>query len=1010
MNGSPDATLEFQVRMLGMVQAVHCGTVLDLGGLRAKSILAVLMLHPGQVVPRRTVIAHAWPDDPPASAADLVTDYVSKLRRALAPATAAGHVRLVSQRPGFRADIAPDLIDAHRFTELLRAAERDRKGREDELAATHLRQALGLWRGEIALSDLDTPWLRSQADVLLARRLDAFEQLAGLYLNADDPAAAAALLREAVPRHPERDRMAALLVQALAALGEPGQAADTAVHVAASLADLGQAPGPHLRQAHTQALRTGSRPATVRGPLHQLPLDPPAFTGRQEELTTLLTLAEHAAGQDTPAAIEISAIDGMGGVGKTALALHAAHALTARFPDGQLFVDLQGAHELTPRPPGDVLAEFLQAYGTPPQLIPAETPARAAAFRNRLAGTRTLILLDNAGSEDQIRPLLPGTPGCLVLITSRKRLKGIDDAHPIPLDILPITDAVALFRTIAGPGRIPGDDPLLEDIARMCGQLPLALRITAAVFRNRRAWTLENLIDDLHARGADLSVFDDGDRKLDAIFDLSYQNLNLDQQRLFRYLGLVPGPDTDAYAAAALTDTDLQDADRLLQDLTDHNLLTETSTGRYRLHDLLRLHARTQATTIDAAGGRATALDRLLHYYAHTAQTASGTIARRPLPAPDGPGPDHARDLADPETARAWLRIEYPNLDAAFTLAHTGHLEQHVIALADGLAEILNTDGPWTRAMHIHQAAETAARHNQPTAHATALNDLGLVRRLVGDYPGAAQAQEEALEIFRQLGHRLGEATALNDLGLVRYLVGDYPGAAQAQEEALEIFRQLGNRLGEANALNDLGLVRYPVGDYPGAANALEEALEIYQQLGHRLGEASVLNDLGRVRYLVGDYPGAVQALEEALEIFRQLGHRLGEATALNDLGQVRYLVGDYPGAAQAQEEAMEIYRQLGHRGNEAWALNPYAATVAALGDRPRALALYQQALAMNRELGKPDDEAIALEGIAEHHLATGNPTEGAAYLNQALEIYRRLGMQRDIERAQTRLAELDAQ
>ncbi|WP_194908966.1 tetratricopeptide repeat protein [Catenulispora rubra] len=1038
---------DFRIRLLGTVQAVHRGTALNLGGVRARSVLAVLMLHPGQIVPRRTIVDHAWPGDPPASAYDLVADYVSELRGHLKPAKA--HIELRFKTPGYRADIAADLIDAHRFTELIWLAGRDRRGREDELAAIHLRQALDLWRGQSALADLDTPWLRSQADVLLNRRLEAFEQLAGLYLTADDPAAAAALLRDVVPRHPERDRMAALLVQALAALGESGQAADVAVRTAASLEDLGQVLGPHLRQAQTQALQDADRPAAARGPLHQLPMDPSGFTGRHEELTALLDLAEHAAEQDGPTAIGISAIDGMGGVGKTALALHAAHALTGRFPDGQLFVDLQGAHALTPRTPGDVLAEFLQAYGTPPQLIPTETAARAAAFRDRLAGTRTLILLDNAGSEDQIRPLLPGSSGCLVLITSRRRLKGLDDAHLLPVDVLPMTDAIALFRTIAGPARTPVDDPLLEEIATLCGQLPLALRIIAALFRNRPAWTLKHLAAQLTTRNAGLAVFFDGDRNLATAFDLSYRNLDPDQQELFRNLGLAPGPDADAYAAAALLDTTLDRTDHLLQDLVDHNLLAETIPGRYRLHDLLREHARTQAEKADPARRREDTMNQLLSYYAHTAQKASQPIARHPRNITHDLVLVHTPDLADPDTARAWLRAEHPNLDAAFTYAHTHRLDRHTTALAAGLAEILLSDGPWTRALQIHQAAETTARPD-PTVRADALADLGRVRFMTGDYPGAAEAQASALEIYRQIGNRLGEAHALTDLGRVRQMTGDYPAAAEAQASALEIYRQIGDRLGEARALIDLGRVRHATGDYPGAAeaqaSALEicrqignrlgeahaltnlgrarsmtgdypgaaevqaSALEVYRQIGDRLGEANALTNLGRVRFMTGDYPGAAEVQASALEIYRQIGDRTGEANALTNLGRVRFMTGDYPGAAEVQASALEIYRQIGDRGNEAWALNFYAAAVAALGDLPGALALYRQSLAMNQELHKPDDEALSLEGIADHHLAVGDTAQGTRYLNQALVIYQRLGMNPAIERIQAKLAEAHGQ
>ncbi|WP_267255017.1 NB-ARC domain-containing protein, partial [Catenulispora pinisilvae] len=351
--------------------------------------------------------------------------------------------------------------------------------------------------------------------------------------------------------------------------------------------------------------------------LRQLPANLAAFTGRDAELKQLLDIAATVGGEATT--VVLSAIDGMAGIGKTALAVHAAHLLAENFPDGQLFVDLQ-AHtaDTGPRDPNEALGRLLQALGLDPQAIPPELEERAKVFRNRLAGSRTLILLDDAASEQQVRPLLPAAPGCLVLVTSRNRLKALDDAHPLPLDVLDPAEALVLLRRHAGPGRIAADDLAVARIAELCGYLPLALRIIAA-----------NL--------ADLAVFNDGDRQVRAAFDLSYDNLTSGQQIMFRHLGLIPGPDSDSYAAAALLDTGLSEADTLLQDLTDRSLVTETAPGRYRLHDLLREYSHALAVTHESAKQRKTALDRLLHYYAHTAQTASGPIARWPRPAPDGP-------------------------------------------------------------------------------------------------------------------------------------------------------------------------------------------------------------------------------------------------------------------------------------------------------------------------------------------------------------------------------------
>ena len=818
----------------------------------------------------------------------------------------------------------------------------------------------------------------------------------------------------------------------------------------AALADALCLNAADAKMLSASATETASEPpaqmANTPPAPRMLPHVTPQFVGRDSEVEQILALAD-AARENHGLAVAISSIDGMAGIGKSALAVRAAHLLAERFPDGQLFLDLRGYTQgMAPRDPADALAFLLTSLGVPPGEIPADLDARAAAYRSRLVGTRTLILLDNAATEAQVRPLIPGDGGCLVVITSRKSLKALDEARSVALDVLPEPDALALLRALVGPGyAAAAGDPGWAQIAELCGCLPLALRIAAALVRHRPAWTLSHLADKLRAAPLDLGSFADGERDLTAVFDLSYQTLAGDQRNLLRRLGLASGPDIDAHAAAALLDTAPARAERLLQDLVDHHLLTEPAAGRYRMHDLIRAYAHTQAITLDPEPARDRALHGLMHYYAHTAQSASQAATRFPRPEPSGPVPAHAPDLRQPDAARAWLRAELTNLDAAFTHAHTHRLSSHTIALAAGLAEILHTDGPWTRALQVHQvAAETAERLGQPAAHANALTDLGRMRQQTGDYPWAGEAYTRALKVYREIGHRDGEATALTDLGRVRYLTGDYPGTGDALTRALEIYRAIGHRDGEATILIELGRVRESAGDYPAADDALTRALEIYHAIGHRNGEALALTALGRVRRLTGDYPGASDALTRALEInraighrhgearvltnlgrvrenagdypaaddaltralemYREIGHRNGEALALTALGHVRYLTGDHSGAIDAHTRALEIYRETGERGNEAWALNHYAAAVAATGDRPRALTLYRQALAMNQELNKPDDEAISLEGIAEHHLATGDSPQGTTHLRQALEVFQQLGMNPDIERVQTRL------
>jgi DNA-binding SARP family transcriptional activator/tetratricopeptide (TPR) repeat protein len=987
---------------------------------RLRVLLAALLLRANSPVPADALAELVWDGAPPDAAAITLRTYVRRLRVGLGPAWAE---RILTRPPGYLCLADEDEVDVLRFEALCRRTDTAVRERQWAQAAQDAEIAVTLWRGTPLLdvpcrmlSDEFTPRLEQLRTQVLENQAEAALAL-GRHEQWVQP------LRELVTAHPLRERFHAQLVQALAHCGRQAEALAAYQDARRLLvAELGIEPGPELRRLHERILagdsdtatpRTSAEPAPEAEPAAAVPRQLPAaaahFTGRLGELDLITGLLGSSQRTDIPGGtMVISAIAGMAGIGKTALAVQAAHRLADRFPDGQLFIDLHGYTQgRPPRTADEALDWLLRALGATPRQIPQDVEHAAALYRQQLADTRTLIVLDNALNEAQVRPLLPGTGSCLVLVTSRRSLKALDDAHTVALDLLSPPDALALLCAVAGPGRIPPEDPRAGEIAELCGYLPLALRIAASLLRHRPAWTLEQLAAQLRDQHRRVTALSDGERELAAVFDLSYRSLGEQHRRLWRRLGLIPGPDLDAYSAAALTQVTLTAAAEVLEDLVDHNLLTAYAQGRYRLHDLLRVHARVLAEP-DPAPERIGALNRLLHYYAHTAQHASVPLARYPRPLPDDPAPAHSPVLTEPEAAQIWLRTEQPNLDAAFTHAHTHGLDEHSVALAEGLAVIMQADGPWPRALEIHEAAaETAERLGQPAAHAAALTDLGRVRRLTGDGTGAAEVLTRTLEIHRATGNRLGEADALNDLGRVRYLTGDYPGSGHALSHAFEIFHALGNRLGEANALSDLARVRYMTGDYPGAADALTRALEIIRATGNHVGEANALNDLGRVRYLTGDYPGAGQALAQALEINRTLGNRPGEADVLTELGRVAQSTGDYPAADDALTRALEIYRALGHRGNEAWALNYYAATLAATGRSPRALEVYEQALEMNRELNKPDDEALSLEGIAEHHLANDDHVQGTAYLNQALEIYQRLGMTPDTRRVQDRIKSL---
>lgn len=992
--------------------AGDAGEAVPVDGARLRVLLATLLLRANTAVAAEELAEAVWDRNPPAGAARTLRSHVRRARVLLGPEGG----RVVARAPGYLIRVEPpelDVLEFERLCQVAGASLREASWRSAEDAAA---EALRLWRGEPLadvpsqmLRDSVVPWLERLRVQLLEDRAEA-----GLHLGRHEQLVAD--LRETVAAYPLRERLRGQLMLALHRSGRQAEALAAYQDARRLLvAELGTEPGPYLRDLHARILADevdpGMPPASgnsmpVTAPASATPRQLPAaarcFTGRRDELDHIISLLDSPRSADVPgAAVVISAIDGMAGVGKTALAVHAAYRLADAFPDGHLFVDLHGYTKgFPPREPAAALGSLLQALGVPAPQIPRDLEECAALYRHRLAGTRTLIVLDNALEEAQVRPLLPGAPGCLVLITSRRRLKGLHDAHVVALDVLPEADAVALLRMLISPADAAADEPALAEIVEFCGRLPLALRIVGALLRHRPAWTARYLAGLLRDEGRRLATLADGDHDLAALLDLSYLGLGERHRALFRRLSLLPGQDFDAFAAAALVDADPVTAAGQLEDLVDHSLLIAHLPGRYRLHDLIRTYARTLSDSDpgpdgdpDAEPERDAALDRLLHYYAHTAERASVPIARYPRPAPSGSAPAHSPVLADPDTARAWLRAERENLESAHTLARSVGLDRHAVALAAGMAEILRTDGPLTRSLELHQAAaDTAERQGWTAAHANALFELGAVRRLTGDLAGAAQAETRALEIWRVLGERDGEAAALTQLGEVWCLTGDYPGAAGAHAGALEIYRAIGHRLGEAAALTELGRVRLLTGDYLEAAENTALGLELFRTIGHRLGEADCLLSLGRVRLVTGELPGAGDALARALEIYRTIGHRHGQANALTLLGNVRRLNGDLSGAADAATSALEIHREIGHHQGQADALGDLGRVRVATGDPSGAEDSFARALEIYRAIGHRHGQGNVLIELGGVRRLNADLPGATAAATLALEIYRGIG------------------
>jgi tetratricopeptide (TPR) repeat protein len=529
----------------------------------------------------------------------------------------------------------------------------------------------------------------------------------------------------------------------------------------------------------------------------------------------------------------------------------------------------------------------------------------------------------------------------------------------------------------------------------LCGYLPLAIGMIASQLRHHPAWTAGQLAAELAAAKDRLELMHAEDVSVAAAFDLSYHELTAGPQRLFRRLGLVPGPSIDGYAAAALAGTGLGQARRHLSELYDQHLIGEPAPGRYQLHDLLREHARALAATDDPADTGA-AVDRLLDYYAHTALAAdkniiSWDVAHDSLP--PGTPPADAPDLPTLRRAAAWLETERPNLHAAADYAAASGRTWHAVRIPAAMGEFLRTRGYWDQSAALHQAALAATRTAGDRAgEATALHELGILQTLAGDYPAAAASEAAAVTLYEGLGDRPNQIYALNQLGFVQALTGEYPAAIASHQQALALARGSGDRRAEAVSLKYLSFPQQRTGDYAAAAANLARTLELYRGLGNRFGEGDALNELGELQTLTGDYPAADTNLRQALQIFRDLGDRPYQAWGLNDLGMVQQLTGDYPAAAASHQQALELFRDLGNRLGQAEALNRLGELSTRTSATSQARDQHTQALGIARDLGAAPEQARALEGLGNSHLHDGHPGLAADYLRQALAIYQRIG------------------
>jgi DNA-binding SARP family transcriptional activator/tetratricopeptide (TPR) repeat protein len=904
--GEPDKALT--VGLLGPLLVSTAGRPVDLPAGRVRALLAVLAMSPGLTVSADRLATGLWGEDPPGDARANVRTNVRRLRSVLG----AGLVE--TRRDGYLLDIEADQVDALRMVRLLEesAAAPDRTTERAQLV-----EALTLWRGppfdgirSDQLEQITAPWLQERYLAGLERRVDL-----DMALRPGHDHDLVAELDELVTRFPLRESLWARLLRALERAGRPAEALRRYETIRARLAgELGTDPSPELQRLHAGLLTGGGAAPPHRVLPRQLPSTIDGFAGRGAELKALDGLLSRYDGPG-PRAVAVAAITGTAGIGKTTLAVHWSHLVADRFPDGQLYVNLRGFDPSgRALEPAEALSGLLDALQVAPQQLPASLAAQAGLYRSLLAGKRMLVLLDNARDTDQVDPLLPGTPGCLLLVTSRNELAGLvaRGAHSISLDVLAHDEARQLLASRLSHDRVNAEPQATDEIIDRCAGLPLALTIVAARATTDPATPLSTFATQLRDTRDGLGMLAGGDTAADArsVFSWSYRLLPPPVARLFRLMGLHPGPHITTGAAASLAGMPVSQVRPLLTDLVRAHLLAKQAPDRYACHDLLRAFAAELALAQDSAGDRRAAVYRLLDHYLHTAHAAARLLYPHgesiTLTAPQ-PGVS-VEGLTQPDQALAWFTAEHPVLLAAMQQATTSGFDRHVCHLAGALFVFQHRRGHWhDRAMTQQAALDAARRLGDPTEQARAHRNLGTAAADLGRFDEAHLHLRRALELAGAAGDPDRQARIHYSRNLVYAIQGRSDDALDAAQQALKLFQAAGDLAGQAMALTDVGWYHGRLGNHEQALLLCSRALTLHQELDNRIYQAHTWSCLAEIHHHLGDQPQVIACYQQALELFREFGDRYAEASILAHLGASHHAAGDHGAARQAWRRAWEL-------------------------------------------------------------------------------------------------------
>lgn len=953
---------DLRFAVLGPVRAWRDGEALASGSPQQRALLVALLLRDGRTATAAELIDALWGDDPPSQALAAVRTYASRLRKIL------GQDTLVSESGGYAIRISREALDLTLAQDLAAEAEKARGGGDRCQARTLINKLLGLWDGE-ALASVPGPYAENQRTSLEEWRLQLTETRLDLDLEVGCHAEAVSELTALTAAHPLRERLRELLMVALYRSGRQAEALAVYADTRRLLAEeLGVDPRPELAQLQQRILqadeelaRPADEPAPAAVPVRpaQLPATVPDFTGRASfvaELGGRLATAEGSV-------MAVSALAGIGGVGKTTLAVHVAHQARPHFPDGQLYVDLQGAGARAAEPE-TVLGAFLRALGTPDSAIPDSLDERAALYRSTLDGRRILVLLDNAHDAAQIRPLLPGTAGCAALVTSRVRMVDLAGAHLVDLDVMSPEEALQLFTRIVGNERVTSEREAALDVVAACGFLPLAIRIAASRLAARRTWTVSVLASKLADERRRLDELQAGDLAVKATFELGYGQLEPQQARAFRLLGLADGPDISLAAAAALLNLEVHAAEDLLEALVDTSLLESAAPGRYRYHDLVRLYARACAERDEQPPvERELALSRLLDFYL---ATAAGVYA---LERPGERVLDHFSRTEYPgltfrvrETALDWLFSESSGLLACARQSAGSGMPRRASDLLMAVVDLgesgANSHQFATTAKAVSEAAQAAG---DARAEGRARTMLTHVLSVSGRFAEAETEARRALDLGRLADDPVSLAQVPNQRGIIALYENRHTDAEAHLTQALAAFRADGNKPGEASALCNLSRVHLATGRTASAVDLAQQGVGIYEAdtSGLALRLANGKYALGLALTGTGRTSLAQQALTEAMAVFRDSRQQLWHGMTLFRLAELHLAIRQPAHAASHAEQALAILRGIGGEWRRANVLTALGRGLAGIGQTDRAQVCWSEALAVFDDLGSPEADSV---------------------------------------------------